>query len=65
MMVTITMQNMFLCSYHLMMKCWNARAELRPSFAEVASQLSTELGVMADYLDFSAPISTDQLDTEL
>ena len=57
---------LLLCSYGLMMKCWNEDAELRPTFSELVAQLSTQLGVMADYLDFSAHNSTDDLlETEL
>ena len=37
-----------------MLKCWDAEAHLRPTFAALVEQLSGMLGVMADYLDFSA-----------
>lgn len=38
-----------------MKRCWDAKADVRPSFAELVTQLSSQLGVIADYLDFSAP----------
>jgi hypothetical protein len=38
-----------------MMECWAKEANLRPSFAELVKQLSGSLGIMAGYLDFSAP----------
>ncbi len=42
-----------------MMKCWDAKASLRPTFAELVKELSDLLGMMAEYLDFSAPETVD------
>ena len=52
-----------------MMKCWASEANLRPTFAEVVEQLSGLLGVMAEYLDFSASgtviVNSEVHDTEV
>ena len=36
-----------------MRDCWETQPELRPSFSELVTRLSSHLVVMADYLDFS------------
>ena len=36
-----------------MRDCWETRPELRPSFSELVTRLSSHLDAMADYLDFS------------
>ena len=38
-----------------MMRCWEANPEVRPTFIELVANVSSQLGDMADYLDFSAP----------
>ena len=43
------------CRYSVMRNCWETQTELRPSFSELVTRLSSHLGVMADYLDFSTP----------
>lgn len=42
-----------------MLRCWVSGADARPPFAELVTQLSSQLGDIADYFDFSAPIQKD------
>ena len=37
-----------------MKDCWKKKAELRPSFSELVASLSSQLLVLADYMDFSS-----------
>ena len=38
------------CRYSLMLDCWQAQPKDRPSFSELASNLSSLLEPLADYL---------------
>ena len=39
-----------------MKDCWKNKPELRPSFSELLTSLSSQLLVVADYMDFSSTL---------
>ena len=53
----------YVCSYDLMMKCWNKSPAERPRFSRLVSEISTSLEGMADYTELM--ISTEPLSKDL
>lgn len=47
----------------MMLECWKSNAEERPNFAELVNRLTSDLVVMANYMDFNAEGNVDQEDT--
>ena len=45
----------YVCRYEIMLKCWQADPDERPSFSTVVVLVSTDLERQAGYLDFSFP----------
>lgn len=41
------------CRYDIMLKCWKANADDRPSFSKLVALVSADLERRAGYLDFS------------
>ena len=39
----------FSSSYSVMLNCWEYKVDMRPSFAELVENLSSQLVVMAEY----------------
>ncbi len=42
-----------------MIHCWERKVDLRPCFTELVAQISSQLLLMADYVDFSGGGATD------
>ena len=53
------MNNNFSDRYSIMIHCWDRRVDLRPCFTELVAQISSQLLLMADYVDFSGGGATD------
>ncbi len=46
-----------------MSRCWAGNPELRPSFSELVTEISSQLLLMADYMDFSVSGATNQVES--
>ncbi len=44
-----------------MSRCWAGNPESRPSFSELVTEISSQLLLMADYMDFSVSGATNQV----
>ena len=49
-----------LCSYTLMLECWDANPQTRPSFADMVVRLDSLLESVAEYLDISIVVTNDK-----
>jgi len=49
-----------LCSYTLMLECWDANPQTRPSFADMMVRLDSLLESVAEYLDISIVVTSDK-----
>ena len=49
-----------LCSYTLMLECWDANPQTRPSFADMVVRLDSLLESVAEYLDISILVTDDK-----
>ena len=45
--------HMYVCSYSMMMSCWNESPDQRPLFEELVNTITTILAPLGDYMDFS------------
>ena len=45
--------------------CWADNPELRPSFSELVTEISSQLLLMADYMDFSVSGVTNQVESHV
>lgn len=54
------MQTLF-CSFGIILECWDITAEKRPNFAELVNRLTSDLVVMADYMDFNPTQETSEI----
>ncbi len=48
-----------------MSRCWAGNPELRPSFSELVTEISSQLLLMADYMDFSVSGATNQVESHV
>ena len=48
-----------------MSRCWAGNPESRPSFSELVTEISSQLLLMADYMDFSVSGATNQVESHV
>ena len=56
--------HMHVCSYCMMMSCWNESPDQRPLFEELVNTITTIITPLGDYMDFSDAYCKAKKNTE-